>query len=119
VWIRFLTGTEPFATGLDELLARDDVAGHEVVFGELLIGDRGGRVKLLAAYSQMYQAPIVPHGDVVEFVRSRKLHGRGVGWVDVHVLASAVVGNLQLWTADPRFATIAAELQVAHRLGTS
>ena len=119
VWIRFLTGTEPFATGLDELLARDEVAGHEMVFGELLIGDRGGRVKLLAAYSQMYQAPIVPHGDVAEFVRSRKLHGRGVGWVDVHVLASAVVGDLQLWTAHPRFATIAAELQVAHRLGTS
>jgi predicted nucleic acid-binding protein len=36
VWIRFLSGREPFASGLDELLSRDDVAGHELVFGELV-----------------------------------------------------------------------------------
>lgn len=43
VWIRFLTGREPYATELDSLLERDEVAGHELVFGELLIGDKGGR----------------------------------------------------------------------------
>ena len=56
VWIRFLTGREPYATELDSLLERDEVAGHELVFGELLIGDKGGRRKLLDAYEQMHQA---------------------------------------------------------------
>jgi hypothetical protein len=42
VWIRFLAGREPYATELDSLLERDEVAGHELVFGELLIGDKGG-----------------------------------------------------------------------------
>jgi hypothetical protein len=65
VWIRFRTGREPYATELDSLLERDEVAGHELVFGELRIGDKGGRRKLLDAYEQMHQATPVPHGDVV------------------------------------------------------
>lgn len=115
VWIRFLAGRGPFASGLDELLSRDDVVGHEMVFGELLLGDvGGGRRNLLEAYLQMYQAGTIPHEEVVEFVRVRRLSGRGIGWIDVNILASAVVGGFQMWTADPRFATLAKELQVAY-----
>ncbi len=115
VWIRFLTGREPYASGLDELLGRDDVVGHEMVLGELLIGDvGGGRKHLIDAYSQMYQAAAIPHEDVVEFVRMRRLNGRGVGWVDIHILASAVVAGFQVWTADPRFAALAGDLRVAY-----
>ena len=99
---------------LDRLLGRDEVAGHDLVYGELLIGDRGGRKKLLAAYERIPQASIVPHREVVAFVRDRDLHGRGVGWIDVHLLASAIVGRLQLWTADPRFSAVAKELGVAY-----
>src|SRR5450759_251578 len=91
VWVRFLANRAPYANELDRLLSLDEVAGHELVYGELLIGDRGGRGKLLAAYELMHQARIVPHLDVVEFVRKRKLHGLGVGWIDIHLLASAVV----------------------------
>ncbi len=114
VWIRFLANRAPFAGELDRLLGLDEVTGHELVFGELLIGDRGGRRKLLATYEQMHEAEMIPHRDVVEFVRSRDLHGRGVGWVDVHLLASAIVGRLKLWTADPRLHTVADELGVAY-----
>lgn len=115
VWIRFLAGSEPYATGLDGLLSRDEVAGHEMVLGELLIGDRGGRAKLLGSYVQMRQSSTIPHNEVVEFVRQRRLVGRGVGWIDVHLLASAVVGQLELWTADHQFAAVAAELRIAFK----
>ena len=114
VWIRFLSNRAPYATELDTLLGRDEVTGHELVYGELLIGDRGGRAKLLAVYEQMHQASMIPHRDVVAFVRDRGLYGRGVGWIDVHLLASAIVGRLQLWTADPRFSAVAKELGVAY-----
>lgn len=115
VWVRFLAGREPYATGLDELLSRDEVAGHDMVFGELLIGDRGGRTKLLDSYARMRQSTTVPHDEVVEFVRRRRLLGRGVGWIDLHLLASAVVGRLELWTADRQLAAVAAELRIAFR----
>jgi predicted nucleic acid-binding protein len=119
VWIRFLSSREPYASGLDDLLSRDDVVGHAMVFGELLIGNRGGRTKLLAAYAQMHQATVVPHREVVEFVRERRLLGRGIGWIDVHLLASVTVDRLQLWTADRRFSAVADDLRLAYRPSSS
>ena len=116
VWIRALSNRVPYVAELDRLLGLDEVAGHELVYGELLIGDRGGRRKLLAAYEQMHQVAAVPHSEVVAFVRGRDLHGRGIGWVDVHLLASAVVGRMPLWTADPRLAAAADELGVAYQI---
>ena len=119
VWIRFLANRAPYAAALDRLLDLDEVIGHELVYGELLIGDRGGRRKLLAAYEQIHQAGMVPHRDAVAFARHRGLQGRGVGWIDVHLLASALVGRLQLWTADARCSAVASELNVAYQASGS
>lgn len=119
VWIRSLAGRAPFIAELDRLLGRDEVAGHELVYGELLIGHRAGRRKVLAAYERIHQASSVPHHEVVAFVRDRDLHGRGVGWRDVHLLASALVGRFQLWTADEPLGAIAKELSVAYKTPAS
>ena len=113
VWIRFLANKAPYADRLDDLLDRGEVSGHDLVYGELLIGDKGGRAKLLTAYSLMHQIAVVPHREVVTFVNARRLHGRGMGWVDVHLLAAALVGDVRLWTADPRLAAVARELRVS------
>jgi len=117
VWIRFLAGRAPFAEGLDALLDQGEVLAHELVYGELLIGDRGGRPALLASYEKLVRVPSIAHAEVVELVRARKLHGRGVGWIDVHLLASTVVAGTVLWTADPRLADVASELNVAYSHG--
>jgi len=114
VWIRFLADRAPYSAELAALLSREEVSGHDFVYGELLVGDKGGRAKLLADYAQMYQAPVVDHRDVVALVRVRHLHRRGVGWIDAHLLASALVGRLRLWTADPRLAAVARELAVSY-----
>ena len=65
VWIRAFANRAPYAAELDRLLRLNEVAGHELVYGELLIGDRGGRRNVLAYYEQIYQAAIVPHHEVV------------------------------------------------------
>ena len=119
VWIRFLANREPYGSELDRLLRRDEVVGHALIFGELLIGDRGGRAQLLAAYRQMHHAGVIPHEEVVTFVRHRQLNGRGLGWIDVHLLASAVVERLQLWSADRQFSTVAEQLGVAYAPGSA
>jgi predicted nucleic acid-binding protein len=116
VWIRFLGGRTPFENELGRLLELDEVAGHDLIYGELLIGDRGGRKRLLADYKQMFQSAVIPHPEVVAFVESRHLHGRGVGWIDAHLLASAIVDGLKLWTDDPRLSVLANELAVDYRL---
>ena len=114
VWIRFLSDRAPEAAELDRLLSREEVCGHDFVYGELLIGDTRGRTKLLADYAQMHHAPVIDHADIVAFVRERRLHGRGIGWIDAHLLASALVGRLRLWTTNPRLAIVAKELAVLY-----
>lgn len=116
VWIRFLAGREPFASGLEDILDRDDVLTHDLVEGELAIGDRGGRPVLLANYGKLLRTPTLAHHEVLVFVRSRKLNGRGIGWTDSHILASALVAGAQLWTADAPLAAIAADLRIGHGL---
>ena len=114
VWIRFLANRAPYAARLSELLGRDEVSGHEFVYGELLIGDRGGRKELLSNYDRMDRVPLVSHTEVAAFVRDRELNGRGIGWIDAHLLASALVARAKLWTADSPLATIATELGIAY-----
>jgi len=114
VWIRFLAGREPFASALGELLSTDQVLSHDLVHGELLIGDRAGRRRLLEAYALIHRASAVPHDEVVEFVRARKLMGRGIGWIDAHLLASTLTERCTLWTADDDLAGLATELRIAH-----
>ena len=113
VWIHFLSNRAPYAAALDALLAQGEVSGHDLVLGELLIGDKGGRARMLADYELMRQAPAVQHREVVAFVRQRRLHGRGIGWVDTHLLASALVAHARLWTTDPRLRLVAQELGVS------
>lgn len=115
VWIRFLTNRPPYSAGLDRLLERDEVAGHDLIHGELLIGDPGGREQLLSLYQAIHRVASIPHAEVVLFVRSNKLYGRGIGWIDAHLLASALVAGIPLWTADQRLAEIAGEVGAGYQ----
>jgi predicted nucleic acid-binding protein len=115
IWIRFLANRAPYAAELDRLLENEEVSGHALVYGELLIGDRGGRRTLLDSYEKMPQAAPIAHSEVVEFVRHRALQGRGVGWIDIQLLASALVEKHDLWTADSNFDAVAKELGVAYK----
>jgi predicted nucleic acid-binding protein len=112
IWIRFLAGKKPFAEQLDALLDREEVLAHHFVHGELLIGERGGRAKLLASYVLLPHAPVIAHDEVVELVRARKLHGRGLGWIDAQLLASALVARAELWTADASLTAAAVDVGV-------
>jgi predicted nucleic acid-binding protein len=117
VWIRYFANREPYASVLDNLLRDEAVCGHELIYGELLMGDRGGRPRLLADYERIQQVQKVPHREVVEFAEHRGLHGLGIGWIDAHLLAAALVGRVQLWTADTALAQIAGELGVRWDVG--
>ena len=116
IWIRFLSKRGPSAKELDRLLEMEVVCGHELVYGELLIGDPGGRLPVLALFRRLQQSPLVPHDAVVSLVRTRKFHGRGAGWIDIHLVASALASGHQFWTADSDLLSIARELGIAYEL---
>ena len=54
--------------------------------------------------------PVANHDEVLAFVESRRLMGRGLGWVDMHLLASAVLAAVPLWTSDKNLSTVARTL---------
>jgi hypothetical protein len=66
----------------------------------------------------MQRAATVGHGEVLALVRSRDLNGRGIGWVDAHLLASTLIERAHLWTADERLRRLAREAGVEHDLRT-
>jgi predicted nucleic acid-binding protein len=114
IWIRRFASKEPFTAEIARLMERRHAVAHELVYGELLMGDTGGRESFLADYEELPFVRAVPHHEVVTLVLARRLHGRGIGWIDAHLLASTMAAHVKLWTADPRLAAIAAELGIAY-----
>ncbi len=115
VWIRGLAGLEAFAKAFGELLSGRQVLGHPLVYGELLIGDvGGGRQRVLSRYRLMSYARAAEHDAVVDMVLSHRLSGRGLSWIDVHLLASALLEGVPLWTADRALNDAAAAVGIAY-----
>ncbi|KNZ32048.1 MAG: ribonuclease [Methylibium sp. NZG] len=112
VWIDHFRKTD--AT-LSALLASRVVLCHPFVIGELALGQLSKRDAVLAALGVLPMAPLVPHDDVLAFVERHQLAGSGIGWIDVHLLASTLVGGrVSLWSRDRRLATAAAARGVAY-----
>ena len=84
---------------------------HPFVIGELACGRLVDRAVVLEQLGDLPQAPVATHAEALAFVDARALMGRGLGYVDVHLLASAALGHeTRLWTRDRRLAEVAAEL---------
>ncbi len=100
---------------LARLLERGLVAVHPFVIGELACGNLVRRGEILPLLQALHGAPVATSDEVLGFIESRALIGRGIGLIDVHLLAScALGGDLQLWTHDRRLASVATELGLAH-----
>jgi hypothetical protein len=69
---------------------------------------------MLTHYRRFSYVESVPHDEVVALVRARRLFGRGIGWIDAHLLASSLVSGAQLYTADVPLAGIARGLGIAY-----
>lgn len=95
---------------LVELLEQAQVRTHPFVIGELACGNLARRTVLLGSLSELPQVQTVGHAEVLSFVETRRLTGRGLGWVDMHLLAAAVLAHLPFWTVDRRLAAVAREL---------
>ena len=110
VWIDY------FREGLSELaelLRRSVVVMHPFVVGELACGNFSNRDATLELLQQLRSVTVAEHDEVLSFIRARKLHGRGIGYVDAHLLAAAAIERCQLWTKDKRLHAMAATLGVA------
>lgn len=98
-----------------DLLEAGEVLGHPLVIGELACGNIRNRAEVLRMMAMLPEAPSVTDPEALMFIEKNELMGRGIGYIDVHLLASAVLADdTRLWTADARLASAAARLGVAY-----
>lgn len=110
VWIDHLRRRR---RGLAELLYEGRVVCHPFVAGEIALGTLTNRIEVLELLAELPSARVVSHGEVLNLVERRMLSGKGVGWIDVHLLASALIDRVQIWTLDRRLGDVARELDIA------
>lgn len=99
---------------LRELLQDGLVACHPFVVGELACGNLQRRQEILTLLQALPGARVAAGDEILEFIQQRRLTGRGIGLVDVHLLASAVLTAIPLWSADRRLRDVAIGLGVAY-----
>jgi predicted nucleic acid-binding protein len=87
---------------------------HPSVIGELACGNLKNRATIIALLRLLPSAAVVQHEEVLAFIDARKLMGKGLGYADAHLLASALLGGVSLWTLDKRLERAAAELHCAY-----
>ncbi len=113
VWVDFFRGSNR-AAALAEHLESNLVLLHPWVLGELALGGLGPRREaVIADLKRLPTAPLVADEEVLELILVRRLSGRGIGWVDVHLLAAALLAGCGLWTFDGRLGGVALEFGVA------
>lgn len=110
IWIDHFRSSDARLTAM---LLNGDVVCHPFVVGELACGNLKGRATVLSLLERLPQLPVATHAEVLHLVDRRKLMGRGLGWIDVHLLASALTGHAKFWTRDKRLAVAAHDLGLA------
>jgi predicted nucleic acid-binding protein len=109
VWIEHLRAGND---RLKALLFDEQVLCHPFVIGELACGALQRREEILTMLKALPEAHLLDQEEVMSFLEARRLYGRGLGWVDVHLLASTLLTGCFLWTFDKPLRRAAAALNV-------
>ena len=109
VWIAHLRQGEP---ALSRLLNDGLIQMHPFVLGELACGNLNRRAEILSYLATLPEAPRARDSEVMNLLELRKLWGQGLGWIDAHLLASALIARTALWTLDRRLNEAASRLEL-------
>ena len=110
VWVDHLhRGDEAVAT----LLEQGSVVMHPFVLGELACGTLRNRDETLRTLAALPATTVSANGEALALIETSKLMGRGLGYVDVHLIASALIAGDLIWSRDKQLGAAAAELKVS------
>ena len=113
VWVDHLRRGDP---GLVDLLERSIVIMHPFVLGEIACGSLKDRVSILELLHDLPTAVLAQGDEVLQFIEGHVLHGKGIGYVDVHLLASvALTDGASIWTRDKKLRLVAQTMGCAYQ----
>jgi predicted nucleic acid-binding protein len=97
VWVSFLRDGN---SELEKLLNSSQVICHPFIIGEIACGNLKNRMEVLSLLRLLPQSLMVLHEEVLYFIEIHKLMAKGLGWVDMHLCASASLTGVRVWTFD-------------------
>jgi predicted nucleic acid-binding protein len=100
---------------LEKLLMDAEVMCHPFIIGELACGNLKNRNEIIPLLQSLPMAPTIEFDEFLFFVDRNHLMGKGIGFVDVHLLASAQLTGISLWTADKRLKSAANQLELTFK----
>ena len=100
---------------LEKLLIDAEVMCHLFIIGELACGNLKNRNEIISLLQSLPLAPTIEFDEFIFFIDRNHLMGKGIGFVDVHLLASAQLTGIPLWTADKRLKSAADELELTFK----
>lgn len=100
---------------LISLLGTETVAIHPFVLGELACGNLSNRKEIIALLHALPSTTKVEDDELLFFIEKHRLMGRGIGLIDIHILAACCLNACPLWTHDKRLQTAAREMGIAFR----
>jgi predicted nucleic acid-binding protein len=113
VWIDHLRAGEPL---LVDLLDTHRVLIHPFILGELACGNLTNRTKVLLLLRKLPNVRFATDEEVLFFIERRGLMGKGIGYIDAHLLAAiALTGTVLLWTRDKRLEAVAQSMGLAFK----
>lgn len=114
IWIDHLRSGSP---ALATLLQNEEVCTHDFVIGELACGNLRNRTEVLGLLQSLPRLSSATEDEALFFIEQQHLMGRGIGYVDAHLLAAAVIQGIPLWSKDKRLMAIAMDKGWAYAPG--
>ena len=97
---------------LQKLLHEGNVVSHPFIIGELACGNLRNRTEILSLMQSLPMLNVVEHEELLLFIEHNKMMGTGLGFVDVHLMAAAILASIPLWTLDKKFKQSCARLNI-------
>ena len=112
VWVAHLRDGN---IGLETLLNESHVACHPFIVGELACGNLKNRSEILPLLQALPMTVHAQHDEVMDLIETHSLMGKGLGYIDMHLLASAILTELPFWTLDRKLDETASKLERRYR----
>jgi len=107
VWVEHLRSGN---VGLENLLNEGQVACHIFIVGELACGNLSNRSEILSLLQALPLADHAEHEEVMHFIENYSLMGKGLGYIDMHLIVSALLTKVSIWTLDKKLKEVSSKL---------
>jgi predicted nucleic acid-binding protein len=100
---------------LEDLLNAGEVVTHPFIIGELACSKMRNRAEILDLLAALPTVKVASHSEALHLVDIRSLHGKGIGWIDIHLLSSSLLNHTPLWTRDKKLHAAAKALGISEK----